>query len=472
MKIKIIKNRKGLLDAMIPLHTTLNHYKRSDIREEIIYNSRNREVVARFNDDFGGRPDTLNYPKDILELAKKGATSFHASEELWQNPLSLSTNLKKSELDSLRIGWDLVLDIDCGFFEYSKIAADLTIKALKYHSIKSISCKFSGNKGFHIAVPFEAFPKKIANKETREMFPDAPRRIALYIKELIKRQLGERIMQFEGNDFSKIIKKTNKSENEIRYFEKNEFGDKIGLLNVEPFLNIDTVLISPRHLYRMPYSLHEKSSLVSLPISPENVLDFKKEYADPKNAKISKFRFLDRENVAAGEAKQLIMQAFDFALSREDEVKTERKKEYEIPETALKEDFFPPCIKLILNGMEDGKKRAVFILLNFLTSAGWQYDTIENLLGEWNKKNREPLREVYIVGQLRYHKQNKKKILPPNCPKRESNVPIASQQNYYTELGICRPDNLCSRIKNPVNYAARKGFFTKKEDAKAKENEI
>ena len=195
---------------MIPLHTTLNHYKRSDIREEIIYNSRNREVVARFNDDFGGRPDTLNYPKDILELAKKGATSFHASEELWQNPLSLSTNLKKSELDSLRIGWDLVLDIDCGFFEYSKIAADLTIKALKYHSIKSISCKFSGNKGFHIAVPFEAFPKKIANKETREMFPDAPRRIALYIKELIKRQLGERIMQFEGNDFSKRGKCTSK----------------------------------------------------------------------------------------------------------------------------------------------------------------------------------------------------------------------------------------------------------------------
>ena len=29
--------------------------------------------------------DTLRYPKEILELALKGVTSFHASEELWDN---------------------------------------------------------------------------------------------------------------------------------------------------------------------------------------------------------------------------------------------------------------------------------------------------------------------------------------------------------------------------------------------------
>jgi len=62
-----------------------------------------------------------------------------------------------------------------------------------------------------------------------------------------------------------------------------------------------------------------------------------------------------------------------------------------------------------IDGNPDGTGGGQLDELNFLTSAGWQYDTIENLLGEWNKKNREPLREVYIVGQLRYHKQNKKK---------------------------------------------------------------
>ena len=116
---------------MIPINVTLSHYKRKEIQDEIINFSKNKEVIARYNEKFGKRPDTLSYPKDIIELAKQGATSFHASEEIWQNPLALNPNLRKDELDKMRIGWDLVLDIDCGIYEYSRIAADLTIKALK-----------------------------------------------------------------------------------------------------------------------------------------------------------------------------------------------------------------------------------------------------------------------------------------------------------------------------------------------------
>src|SRR3989338_1024444 len=109
---------------MIPINVSLSHYKRKDIQEEIIANSKDREVIAKFNDNFSKRPDILRHPSDILELAKQGATSFHGSEELWRSPLQLDTSLKRHELYNLRIGWDLVLDIDCGFFEYSKIAAD------------------------------------------------------------------------------------------------------------------------------------------------------------------------------------------------------------------------------------------------------------------------------------------------------------------------------------------------------------
>ena len=133
---------------MIPINVSLSHYKRKDVQEEIIANSKDREVASRFNDNFGKRPDVLRHASDVLELAKQGATSFHASEELWRNALQLDPSLKRHELDNLRIGWDLVLDIDCGFFDYSKIAADLVIKALKFHNVKSISCKFSGNKVF------------------------------------------------------------------------------------------------------------------------------------------------------------------------------------------------------------------------------------------------------------------------------------------------------------------------------------
>ena len=433
---------------MIPLNVSLSHYKRRDIQEEIIANSKDREVVAKFNDSFSKRPDILRHPSDILELVKQGATSFHASEELWGNPLQLDTSLRKHELDNLRLGWDLVLDIDCGVFEYSREAADLVIKALKFHNVRSISCKFSGNKGFHIGVPFDAFPKKIKNEDTKNLFPDAPKKIALYIKEMIKRELGSRLQEIE--DFNTILEKTGKKEKEIVY---NEEGIK--KLNPEPFLNIDTLLISSRHLYRMPYSMHEKSSLVSTPLNPEKVLLFKKEFAIPKNVRISKHRFLDNYNAESDEAKQLLVQALDFSIKRETAVKL-RGKEFESPEKALPEELFPPCIKLILNGLEDGRKRALFILINYLTSIGWAYDIIEKKLREWNAKNKPPLRDVYLLGQLRYHKQMKKRILPPNC----------DNEVYMAGIGV---HNLCHElhkkgIKNPAQYTLRKAWIINREN--------
>ncbi len=446
---------------MIPLNVSLSHYKRKDIQEEIIANASDREVAAKFNDSFAKRPDTLRYPNDILELAKQGATSFHASEELWKNALQLDTSLKRQELDNMRIGWDLVLDIDCGFFEYSKIAADLIVKALKFHGIKSISCKFSGNKGFHIGVPFEAFPEKIRNEETKKMFPDAPRKIALYIREMIKKPLGEGIMDFEKNNFNAIIEKTGKKAEEIVYYD-----NKVRALNAEPFLTIDTLLISPRHLYRMPYSLNEKSGLVSTPLNPEKVLLFKKEFAIPKNVIISRHRFLDKVHAESDEARQLLTQAIDFGIKQEAGIKKE--KEFEAPQNALPEELFPPCINRVLKGLDDGRKRALFILVNYFTSIGWDYGLIEKRLREWNAKNKEAIREVYLIGQLRYHKQMHKKILPPNCPKRDNNVPLVNQQNYYTDINICSPDSFCAKIKNPAQYTTKKAWMIERGKGKCK----
>lgn len=436
---------------MIPISVSLSHYKRSDIQDEIIANSRDREVAAKFNDNFSKRPDVLRHASDILELAKQGATSFHASEELWRNALQLDPSLKRHELDSLRSGWDLVLDIDCGFFEYSKTAADLVVKALKFHNIKSVSCKFSGNKGFHIGVPFESFPEKIRNEETKNLFPEAPRKIALYIREMIKKELGTRIMEFEKNNFNAIIEKTGKKADDITYYD-----GKTRALNAEPFLNIDTLLISSRHLYRMPYSLHEKSGLVSTPLNPDKVLLFKKEFAIAKNARISRHRFLDNSNAERDEARQLLMEALDFNIKRE-EINLKGGREFEVPEKALPEELFPPCIKLILDGLDDGRKRALFILVNYFASIGWDYDMMEKRLKEWNAKNREPLREVYLLGQLRYHKQMQKNILPPNC----------SNEMYMLGIGVCKPDSFCAKIKNPAQYTTKKVWMMNR-DGKGK----
>ena len=190
---------------MITPELLLSYYSRKDIQKELVENGADKEVAAKFNESFSKRPDVLRNDSDVLELAKNGATSFHASEELWKNPLQLDPNLKRMELDKIRIGWDLLIDIDCQIFEYSKIAADLIVKALKFHKIKSVTCKFSGNKGFHIGVPFQAFPEKVGNDYTKTMFPEAPKKIALYLKSMVMDEFGKRILEFEQNDFNKII---------------------------------------------------------------------------------------------------------------------------------------------------------------------------------------------------------------------------------------------------------------------------
>jgi hypothetical protein len=432
---------------MISLAKTLSFYKRRDVQEELVKQARDKEVAFRFGEVFGKRPEVLAYPQDVLELAKQKMTSLHCSEELWNNPLQLNTALKKEELAELRKGWDLVLDIDCKFFEYSRIAAHYTVKALQDNDVKSITAKFSGNKGFHIAVPFEAFPKSIGGIAITDLFPEAPRRMAAYITELIRRPLADDIMKLEKGSFQNIMKRTGFSAQEITMFEKNEFNDSIPKLNVDPFLEIDTILISSRHLYRMPYSFHEKSELISVPVDIRKILEFEKGMAKPENIAVGA-PFLDRGTKYA-DAALLLRNAFDFrpqntAFTNEDEkARPAENREYSLPEKAIGEENFPPCINLILQGLEDGKKRSCFALINFLVSCGWEYDMIEKKLLQWNELNKEALRDQYIVGQLRYSRQQGKVMPPPSC----------SNPNYYKGLQVCHPDELCARIKNPLQYA-------------------
>ena len=267
------------------------------------------------------------------------------------------------------------------------------------------------------------------DRETKLWFPDGARAVALYLKEMIKPHLMNELLKKDGVEG--VIKKTGKRFNEVV---------KNGIFDPFSVIGIDTILISSRHLCRMPYSFNEKTGLISLPINPDKVLSFVKEVAIPEKVRVSKYRFLDKKNITSNEAKNLLVQAFDFNLKQE-EVKGKDNKQYEIPEEAVPEQFFPPCISLILKGVSDGRKRSLFILSNFLTSVGWGYDQIEKRLDEWNKKKPEPLREVLLKGQIRYHKQKGKKILPPNC----------SSSMYYKDFRVCVPDNLCQKVKNPVS---------------------
>lgn len=499
----------------MPVLNCLQFYKRKDIQKAMVESALSREVAIKFSDKgFGARPDILKYPDEILDLAKQGATSFHASEELWKNPKLISPNMRKKNVEKLRKGWDLILDIDSPYWQISKITAWLIIKGLKNFGIDSVSIKFSGNKGFHIGVAFEAFPQIYKGTETKNLFPGAPRNIAAFLlnhitekyirvksnndiifgkykiaypklQELTGKSIDELTIRICSKCGKEIIQQDKekqveflcpKCESSIRTSEdinlqicpkcsfpmdKKEIGrgslcscgsdEYFRKFDPSSVIEVDTILISSRHLFRMPYSFHEKSGLVSIPFNPEKILAFEKKYAKPEIVKVSKHIFVDREKAKKDEAKELLEKAMLFGEERErKELTTKSNTVFETISEAIPEVLFPPCIKKVLSGLEDGRKRAIFILINFLKCTGWDYDIIEKRIREWNKKNPEALRETIITGQLRYRK-NREKILPPNC----------LNQMYYKDMRICIPDNFCKKIKNPVNYAILKAKIGK-----------
>ncbi len=483
-------------------------YSRDDIQQQIVLHAKNKECVGRFRGEgYGKRPDVILEKQDIVQLFKSGVTSFHCSEELWQNPLRLQSGASTRELNQLRIGWDLILDIDCPVWEFAKIITYLFIRALKDHNINTISLKFSGNKGFHIGVPFESFPPIFNKKNVKDLFPEAPRKISKYLVDyiankyvkvdndnniyfgnykftleeisekfqkspdeltlmkctecmrVIKKKAGKSndyICEFCGNTISSeedymICEKCGKIMTKIINDESLcECGNNNFFRIFDPLkvVEVDTILISPRHLYRMPFSFHEKSGLVSIPIKIDSLMRFEKKMAEPDSIKIIEDIFIDRSKAQEGEAEILFKSAYDYDKVNE-MLKQDERKEYILDDEmkeAIPKEFFPPCIKKILEGLEDGRKRALFTLLNFLRCVGWSYEQIEQELKEWNKRNKEPLSMTYLLGQISHHKKTKNMVLPPNC----------DNKAYYIDMRICDPEPLCKKIKNPVNCAKLK----------------
>mgnify|MGYP001619768780 CR=1 FL=1 len=417
----------------------LLYYSRQDVRKAIYDFCQNRETIPRYFEGFGKRPDALQYDSDILAFVKKGATSFHCSEEIWKDPLMLTTEMSGEQLNEPREGWDLVIDIDSKYLDYSKIAAQLLTQALEFHGVKNIGVKFSGNKGMHIIVPWKSFPKEIYGKETRKMFPEWPRLICQYLNEIIKKQLIEKISDLMSKDRKSYVK------------------DFEAAKQVAP----DIILVSSRHLFRVPYSLHEKTALSSIVIDKNKILDFQINDANPLKVQIKNFYPDAKEN----EASELLLQAIDWGKSREEKDKEEKQKsEKQYKEIIIKDltpNLYPPCVAEILQGIkQDGRKRALFILINFFKSLKLSEEEIEKRIEEWNNKNYKPLKQGYITSQLNWYRRQKI-MLPPNCDK-----------PHYKDLAVCHPDGFCKFIKNPVNYTIKKSFLMKRKEKGGKKEII
>jgi len=400
----------------------LKYYSRPEIQNVMLEISKEREVIGSLmNGSYLSRPDTILYPKDIVERVKKGAVAFHCSVERWFNPMQLSTNLNQKELDSLRKGFDLIIDIDAKVkIEHAIVGAKVIYNFLKDLGIKP-TLKFSGSRGIHEAISYEAFPEKIDFKETNKRYPEIPQTITEYIREKIKEQLLEELIALEGGVSSLV--KTVPSISELSPYAFVEIEKGWG----------------NRHLFRMPYSLHPKKWLVSAPIKIESLNNFKIENFRPEKIKTG-IEFLVNKKE---EATDLLIKALEWKSKQPKEVVKEVKIGIKTKKPIL-EEFFPPCIKIILNGLKDGKKRSLFTLITFLRNMNWKQEDIEKKIMEWNLKNPQHLSERFIKSQLKWHFRQNRTLIPSNC----------NSILFYDNIDICKADKICDlkKIKNPINY--------------------
>jgi ribosomal protein L37AE/L43A len=505
------------------------YYMRKEIQKAMFQFCKHRETTANFNNKFfAKRPDCFDYPNDIANAAKQGATSFHCSEEIWEDPLKINTDMTPQQYNEIKIGWDFLIDIDSKYLDHAKIAARLLIKTLESHGIKNIGIKFSGSKGFHIIVPFKSFPEEMYGQKTKNNFPEWPRAIAGYIGELIKNPMNEEILNltdreklkekgeltsqhicpnckkptlekkigiykcpnFQCRSVVKSMKsnrkqmlcpscndKMNRVSEELVYIcepckmNSSQIDAKRLRNDSSPYVktrvenqkivddviqsedtiqstvdSVDIVLVASRHLFRAPYSLHEKTAFASIVINKEDIENFSPSDADPLKITQTKSFMPD---VEPEEGKELLAHALEWA-KKDEPVKTEKKytgEKMDIQGLEITEGMFPPIIKKLLKGIQDdGRKRALNILLSFYRSLEFPQDYILEKIEEWNGKNKLPLKQGYIKAQTEWHAKNKR--LPPNYDK-----PI------YKEFGINHPPE--PGMKNPINYTIKKAMRAK-----------
>ncbi len=407
-------------------HQLVEYYSNEHVISEILKAAKDREVAGAFWDGrYDQRPNIVQYPSDIVQMVKKGITSFHLSVEHWSNPMAITND----NYDKIRTGWDMIIDIDSKLgLDESKIAAQHICKLLKSYGIKNFGIKFSGRRGFHISLPSVMFPKEIDYKPLAKKYPETPRIIANFIREKIKDELLAELVKQKG------MKKLTATLDEVPS-------------EVNPYMFVEVEKDwGNRHMFRAPYSFNEKTWLVSVPLKLTDLKNFKKE--DAESTKVLSKKHPDFFSGEADEAAELLTDAIDWnVLQKKKEVKT--KKKLVKFERKVPEEHFPPCIKNILNGLPDGRKRSTFTLANFLRAMKWTSEEIEDKITEWNQKNKQPLPSSFLLGQIRWAERNQR--TSANC----------FNDQFYVSIGICKPDPTCNRMNakktsNPMAYPMRK----------------
>jgi hypothetical protein len=227
-------------------------------------------------------------------------------------------------------------------------------------------------------VPFACFPQEIAGENIKDLFPELPRKLVAYLRF----ESGKELAQTLPDEFLKSVLKNTSIKRGIQCNSCNEIAKEYELVDlfcpnckigeqrkmligsdknikcancINPYIikkttpiyvcercNIDSIknpnnfstttktdlfelmgldLVSPRHLFRMPYSLHEKTSLASVVIPIEELEKFELTQANPMSIKIRDFTPKTKQ----GEAKEFVMKALDWYDSTHSKKETKKR---------------------------------------------------------------------------------------------------------------------------------------------------
>lgn len=206
------------------------YYRNHEVLEALTLQALNREFWLVKGESVARRPLKVETVEDLVvhieRLRGKGLVSVFSSVETFSDPLLLGLKSAKE----LRTGWDFVIDFDADRICDAQKAVLCVIDILESFNIKNFKVKFSGRRGFHLIIPGVAF------NLPPDSFPDVPLLISRFLMASLR------------PDERRNVK-------------------------------FDEAVYKSRQMIRMAYSLHQKSGLISLPIT--DVKQFKVEDAKP-----------------------------------------------------------------------------------------------------------------------------------------------------------------------------------------------
>jgi DNA primase len=238
----------------------LPFFKGRDIDINQIFDHEN---VFRRHEKDGKKWIRINDKKRLAFWTDWHAWSFYphleGDKDLW---FALDVDPNKCDFDCVKIA----------SFELANILDNLDLKYL---------IKFSGNKGFHFLFSLGAPPAKLIGEKIWEF----ERGLISFLRE----KLEEKLQKSKDRDkFYKFLKK----DDPITIDKSSEEKEHNSIL-------LDKLILHKHANIRSPYSLHEKTKLVSLPINKEQIMDFEpKKEADPKNAAQSPKAEMPKNNIA------------------------------------------------------------------------------------------------------------------------------------------------------------------------------